>query len=110
MFERNMRKTCCDIRYKAIFSDIQMPVMDGITAMKIVQEREAEFRRADPTRPKVHIAFVSSFDAPDVIQQCKDIGVTDYLTKPVAFKSLLPICSKVFLGSLPGSGPSKTQN
>mmetsp|Transcript_26392 Transcript_26392/g.32947 ORF Transcript_26392/g.32947 Transcript_26392/m.32947 type:complete len:94 (+) Transcript_26392:219-500(+) len=32
MYKRNMTKTCCQVRYRVIFSDIQMPEMDGITA------------------------------------------------------------------------------
>ena len=31
MYFRNMTKTCCDVRYQVIFTDINMPVMDGIT-------------------------------------------------------------------------------
>jgi CheY-like chemotaxis protein len=31
MYIRNMAKTCCEVRYRVIFTDINMPEMDGIT-------------------------------------------------------------------------------
>ncbi len=30
MYYRNMTKTCCNVRYRLILTDIQMPNMDGI--------------------------------------------------------------------------------
>ncbi len=29
MFKQNYEKTCCNVRYKMIFMDINMPIMDG---------------------------------------------------------------------------------
>ena len=31
LYKKNMEKTCCDVRYKMILTDINMPKMDGIT-------------------------------------------------------------------------------
>ncbi len=39
MFNKNYTKTCCNVRYKMIFMDINMPIMDGYEAtMKIMQQ------------------------------------------------------------------------
>jgi CheY-like chemotaxis protein len=32
MYIANMTKTCCDVRYRIILTDINMPRMDGIEA------------------------------------------------------------------------------
>ena len=32
MFTMNYNKQCCDIKYKVIFMDINMPIMDGYAA------------------------------------------------------------------------------
>ena len=39
MYLANMQKTCCDIRYRIVLTDINMPRMDGIEASeKILAE------------------------------------------------------------------------
>lgn len=29
MFEKNLQKTCCDVHYKLVLMDLNMPIMDG---------------------------------------------------------------------------------
>ena len=42
MYLQNAKKLCCDVRYKVILTDIQMPVMDGITSAKLILENQAK--------------------------------------------------------------------
>ena len=38
LYEKNMQKKCCNVRYKVVLSDIQMPVMDGFDCIKNILE------------------------------------------------------------------------
>ena len=38
MFERNQSKTCCNVRYRLILTDLNMPKMDGFDAAKKILE------------------------------------------------------------------------
>ena len=40
LYKKNMEKTCCDVRYKLIITDIQMPEMDGITEAIAIKQLE----------------------------------------------------------------------
>jgi CheY-like chemotaxis protein len=63
--------------YDAILMDIQMPVMDGIEATKII-------RRRWKNRPKIIAATAQaiSFNA------CLGVGVDDFLIKPLRIEKL----------------------
>ena len=32
-YQESMTKTCCNVRYKIIFTDIEMPELDGVEAL-----------------------------------------------------------------------------
>ena len=43
-FEANRAKSCnCGVGYKLILMDINMPVMDGITATELILEKQQEY-------------------------------------------------------------------
>ena len=51
MYQQNMSKTCCDIRYKLILTDIQMPEMDGISEAIAIKQLERTLRQTNPDLP-----------------------------------------------------------
>lgn len=61
--------------YDVIFMDIQMPVMDGITACKEIKESSL-----NETTP---IISVTAHAAPEERQNMMDVGFTDFLAKPI---------------------------
>ncbi len=67
-----------------IFMDIQMPVMDGITATR-------EIRKAGVTTPIIALsahAFLSE------IEKAKEAGMNDYISKPLKAERLLEVFRK----------------
>ncbi len=72
-------------RYDLVFMDIQMPVMDGIEATKIIRSREG----AQP----IIIAMTANAMQGDR-EVCIKAGMDDYISKPVKFEGLLDLLAK----------------
>ena len=68
--------------YDIVFMDVQMPVMDGLTATKIIRENSLS-----KTKPWI-VALTADALAEDY-QICIDAGMNDYISKPVSLKALM---------------------
>ncbi len=64
-------------RFDIVLMDVHMPIMDGITAVRIMREREREL---SVMMPPV-VALTANAFAEDR-QRCLDAGMSDYLAKP----------------------------
>lgn len=62
-----------------ILMDIRMPVMDGIEATKIIQER----------LPQTQIVVLTTFEEDDLIEQCIAAGAVGYLLKDISSADLI---------------------
>lgn len=71
-----------------IFMDVQMPVMDGMQATRIIREKEAVRGGHIPV-----IAITAHAMAEDM-KQCIDSGMDDYLSKPIDLDRLLSLLAK----------------
>ncbi len=69
------------VRYDLILMDVQMPIMDGLTATE-------EIRKLENGRHVPIIAF-TAFTGQDHVKQCLGCGMDDVLPKPVADHILL---------------------
>lgn len=65
--------------------DLQMPVMDGITAIKKIQEYKQNCQAKPDMKIIVLTAFQSTNDKMEVLQS----GADDFLQKPVSVQSLI---------------------
>lgn len=74
--------------YDAIFMDLQMPIMNGIDATKVIK-RELE-------KPPVVIAVTADYFSVDK-DNCLDIGMDDCIWKPVRKQDLYEILCKHFV-------------
>ncbi len=68
-------------RYGIIFTDLEMPDMDGFTAARIIRTQE-------PAGRHTPIVAVSALTAGGTREKCITAGMDDYLTKPVYLPAL----------------------
>lgn len=66
-------------KYDLILMDIQMPVMDGITAAKTIRKIEKEEMQV--AKP-IHIIAITANSMKDDRMKCLEAGMDDYLSKP----------------------------
>jgi PAS domain S-box-containing protein len=87
--------------FDLVLMDVQMPVLDGITATALIREREAE----GPGRRIPIIAMTAHAMAGDR-ERCLEAGMDDYVSKPIDARNLFEAISRVFSG--PGRAESVT--
>jgi len=90
LYKQSMAKTCSDIRYKLILTDIQMPEMDGISEATEIKRIEQELRETNHDIPEVRIVMITAYDTEEAVQKCRDIGVTDYSRSRSPSRNLCP--------------------
>jgi two-component system sensor histidine kinase/response regulator len=79
-----------DNRYDMVLMDMQMPVMDGYTAVKIIREWERENNKEE-TPMLALTAYAMKEDREKTIKA----GCSDYLTKPIKKEKLLEAIQKL---------------
>ena len=79
--------------YDLILMDIQMPIMDGITASKKIREIEDERN----SKNKVKILAVTAYAMENDRQKCLTAGMDEYLTKPFKPDELCDMINKLKL-------------
>lgn len=68
-----------------LITDIQMPFMDGLELSRLVKQE----------MPKIKIIVLTGYDEFEYAREGIDIGITDYLLKPIASAKLLEAVKKV---------------
>ena len=69
----------CSAFYNIILMDLQMPIMDGFDATAIIRKK---------INSNTPIIALTAHVFPEDQQKCLDIGMNDFLTKPVTIKAL----------------------
>ncbi|BCO09088.1 hypothetical protein GF1_14640 [Desulfolithobacter dissulfuricans] len=111
-----------DSSYDLIFMDMQMPVMDGLTATRLIRECEAglqpdKARLVDPellgtlSRSLRHtytpIVALTANALQDDKRRCEEAGMDSYLIKPFQREQLLHILADFAPAPAPGSGDAE---
>jgi signal transduction histidine kinase/CheY-like chemotaxis protein len=74
-----------------VLTDIQMPVMDGLTAAQHVRELEKEHH----TPRKLPIVAVTAYAFPEECSKMRASGIDHIITKPISPKSLSRLLSQI---------------
>jgi len=69
--------------YDLVLMDMQMPVMDGLTAAERIRELE------DPERPRLPIIAMTANVLPEQVRRCLDAGMDGHIGKPLDPAELL---------------------
>ena len=70
--------------YNIIFMDIQMPVLDGIEATKIIRE----------TNKEIPIIALTAAAVEEVEKEAREAGVNEYITKPFTKEKIIEIVDR----------------
>lgn len=71
-----------------IFMDLDMPLMNGIDSTKII--RSLKFPNLE-----IIIYAVTAYDSNEMREKCKNAGMNDYYVKPISYKTLQNIFTKI---------------
>ncbi len=77
--------------FDLVLMDVQMAVMDGFEATAIIRNRESSVIDHD-----VFIVAMTALATREDQQKCIDVGMNDYLSKPIEPNSLFTIIDKQF--------------
>ncbi|MEE3716497.1 PAS domain S-box protein [Tumidithrix elongata RA019] len=75
--------------YEVILMDMQMPVMDGLTATEVIREQLKH-----PSQPWI-IAMTANA-LPEDRQKCMDAGMNDYISKPIRVEEIIRALTQSF--------------
>jgi len=79
--------------YDLIFMDVQMPVMDGLSASRAIRDKNTPVRRHD-----IPIVAMTAHAMKDSRQQCLDSGMNDFISKPIDPTEVLSVIERMTKG------------
>ena len=74
--------------FSMVLMDLQMPVMDGITATKLIRQNEAGSNR------RVIIVALTANDSAGIQDQCMEAGMDDFVNKPSTLSKISDLLGK----------------
>ncbi|MGA2157634.1 MAG: PAS domain S-box protein [Dehalococcoidia bacterium] len=77
--------------FDVVFMDVEMPLMNGLKATKIIRGKEKKSGRHIP------IVAMTAYATKEDKEKCLAAGMNDYLVKPVKSKDLYALIDKLFL-------------
>lgn len=81
-----------DFNYHIILMDLQMPIMDGFSAVKLIRSTE----HTNPVAPRMVVIAMSAGTDEEIISKINDYGFDYFLSKPFKLNSFDQIWKKYF--------------
>jgi len=82
------------ISYALVFMDCRMPEMDGFEATRFIRRQEESLRQAGGRPPHLPIIAMTANAMQEDRERCQEAGMDDFLSKPVASKSLAAVLNR----------------
>jgi signal transduction histidine kinase/CheY-like chemotaxis protein len=76
--------------YDIVLMDCEMPIMDGLTATRLIREIEKESKRAP-----IPIVALTAHTSSAYLNQCLEAGMNEHLCKPVSYDALRTIIERL---------------
>jgi two-component system, sensor histidine kinase and response regulator len=89
-------RACEETTFDLVLMDLQMPVMDGLTATLRIRERET-----GDGRPNVPIIALTANAMASQLERCMEAGMNAFLTKPLEIPRLHEVLTRFGLRSAP---------
>ena len=89
LYKKCMEKTCCNVRYKLILTDINMPRMDGITETEEIMNYHRALQLKDPTIEDIVIIGLTALNECEELEtNTQQAGMKTVLYKPLDMMQL----------------------
>lgn len=82
------------LKYDLVMMDLQMPELDGLSAIRQIRGGATGMNRATP------VVALTAHAMPDDCTRCLEAGADEYLTKPVSPDALLAVVARFLPGCL----------
>ena len=85
--------------YDLVLMDLEMPILDGLQATRLIRAREGR------TRSPLPVVALTGHALASQRKECLAVGCTAFLSKPVRKKDLLRVVGELVPSLVPGHGP-----
>ena len=87
-------KSVAEQRFDLLFMDLQMPVMDGLTATARIREWELKMQDESGCPLHIPIVAVTANAMKGDKEKCLEAGMDDYITKPIKREAVFGMLSR----------------
>eukprot|EP00347_Sterkiella_histriomuscorum_P007736 403347751 len=98
LYKERLQKTCCNNKFKLIFMDLNMPIMDGYQATQnIIQLFNEKYQKGSYNNgDQLNIVAITAFVNEENINHCYAVGMKEVLHKPVDQDSLKEVINQYY--------------
>mmetsp|Transcript_15527 Transcript_15527/g.10896 ORF Transcript_15527/g.10896 Transcript_15527/m.10896 type:complete len:123 (-) Transcript_15527:76-444(-) len=95
LFRKSLEKTCCNVHYRIVLMDLNMPIMDGFEATtRILQMQSDALKSGTKNLKECKVAALTAFVNQETIDFCYKTGFSEVLYKPANFSVLEELVEK----------------